>query len=84
MYSAEFCIRESFRELSPPVGSLSLQVWQSELAQEHGSCCQELECSVVDWVVSCLSTVLSGVSGESSQFWHAGIGGIALASLATR
>lgn len=28
--------------------------------------------------------LLSGVSGESSQFWHAGIAGIALASLATR
>lgn len=39
---------------------------------------------MLDRVVSCLGTVLSGVSGESSQFWHAGIGGIALASLATR
>lgn len=77
-------MRESFRELSPHVGSLGRQVWQSELAQEHSSCCRELECSVMDGAVSCLGTVLSGVSVESSQFWHAGIGGIALASLATR
>lgn len=76
--------KESFRELSPHLGGLGLQFWQSELGQEHSSCCQELEYSVVDRVVSCLDAVLNGVSGESSLFWHAGIGEIALASLATR
>lgn len=38
----------------------------------------------MDRIVSCLGTVLSGVPGESSQFWRAGISEIALASLATR
>lgn len=42
-------------------------------------------CTVqVDGVLSCLGSVFSGVSSESSQFWHAGTGAIALASLATR